>query len=71
MSAASVRALWQEEFTAAYPDRGYFGLTLHPQFIGRPARLRMLDDLLGRMQGLDGVWFVTCEALAMHAKDSE
>jgi len=65
-SAASVRALWQEEFRAAYADSGYFNLTLHPQFIGRPARLAMLDELLAWMQEFDGVWFATCSDVARY-----
>lgn len=63
-SAASVRALWQEEFRAAYAESGYFGLTLHPQFIGRPARLAMLDELLGWIREFDGVWIATCGEVA-------
>lgn len=65
-SAGEVRALWQEEFAAAYADRGYFGLTLHPQFIGRPARLHMLDELLSWMMDFDGVWIATCREVAAH-----
>ncbi|MDZ7643294.1 MAG: polysaccharide deacetylase [Woeseiaceae bacterium] len=70
-SAASVKALWQEEFRAAHAGDGYFGLTLHPQFIGRPARLRMLDELLGWMREFDGVWFATCAEVARHVTRTE
>lgn len=65
-SAGEVRALWQEEFAAAHADRGYFGLTLHPQFIGRPARLHMLDELLSWMKSFDGVWIATSREVAAH-----
>jgi peptidoglycan/xylan/chitin deacetylase (PgdA/CDA1 family) len=58
-SAADVEAIWQEEFEAIYDSGGYFGLTMHPQIIGRPGRLRMLDRLIGWMQGHSGVQFVT------------
>ena len=44
-SAASVKEIWQEEFSAAYEARGYLDLTMHPQIIGRPARLKMLDEI--------------------------
>lgn len=63
-SAADVRAIWQEEFTAAWETGGYVNLTLHPQIIGRPARLRMLDELLTWMKSHDGVWFATCAEVA-------
>lgn len=67
-SAASVKAIWQEEFVAAYESGGYLNLTMHPQIIGRPARLRMLDELVDWMSGFDGVWFATCNELAAHVK---
>jgi len=70
MSAATVKALWQEEFSAAYAANGYFGLTMHPQFIGRPARLQMLDELLEWIETFDGVWIATCKEVAEHVKAS-
>lgn len=62
--AASVMAIWKEEFSAAYETGGYFNLTMHPQIIGRPARIRMLDWLIEWMKEHDGVWFATCEEVA-------
>ena len=67
-SAADVKAIWQEEFVAAYETGGYVNLTMHPQIIGRPARLRMLDELMGWMTEFDGVWFATCDEVAEHVK---
>ncbi len=69
-SAATVQALWREEFVAAYAERGYFGLTLHPQIIGRPARLKMLDQFIGWIRGHPGVWIATCEQVAAHVKQA-
>lgn len=66
LSAAAVRVLWEEEFTATYEMNGYFGLTMHPQFIGRPARLDMLDDLLEWIRSFEGVWIATCLEVAEH-----
>ncbi len=62
--AASVLAIWQEEFAAAYETNGYFNLTMHPQIIGRPARLHMLERLIQWIKDHDGVWFTTCADLA-------
>ena len=69
-SAASVKAIWQEEFVAAYETGGYLNLTMHPQIIGRPARLRMLDELIDWMTEFEGVWFATCDELAEHVTKS-
>ncbi|MDH4110354.1 MAG: polysaccharide deacetylase [Gammaproteobacteria bacterium] len=70
-SAAEVRAIWQEEFVAAYESGGYFDLTMHPQIIGRPARVRMLDELVDWMSDFDGVWFATCAEVANHVRSIE
>lgn len=38
-------------------------LTMHPQFIGRPSRIAMLEQLLDFVQGHHEVWITTaCEA---------
>lgn len=63
-SAASVKAIWQEEFAAVYGTDGYLNLTMHPQIIGRPARMRMLDEFITWMKGFDGVWIATCAEVA-------
>jgi peptidoglycan-N-acetylglucosamine deacetylase len=39
-------------------------LALHPQIIGRPSRLLMLDRFLQFVQALDGVHVGTCEEIA-------
>lgn len=70
-SAAAVQALWREEFAAIYADGGYFGLTMHPQIIGRPARLMMLEELLEWIRGFDGVWFATCGEVAAYVRAAE
>ena len=37
---------------------------MHPQIIGRPARLAMLDRLVAYIKGRDGVEFLRCRDLA-------
>jgi hypothetical protein len=39
-------------------------LTMHPQIIGRPGRLPLLDGMLGLIRGLDDVWLATCGEVA-------
>ena len=63
-SAGDVLVIWQEEFTATYAAGGYFDLTTHPQIIGRPARLAMLEDFIGWMKAHDGAWFATMREVA-------
>jgi len=70
-SAASVKAIWQEEFEAAYNDNGYLNLTMHPQIIGRPARLHMLDDFIGWMKSHENVWITTGTALAVYVRGQQ
>lgn len=70
-SAASVKAIWQEEFEAAYHDSGYLNLTMHPQIIGRPARLLMLDEFIGWMKRHEGVWLTTGSAVAVYVRGQQ
>ncbi|MEM8612664.1 MAG: polysaccharide deacetylase [Cyanobacteria bacterium P01_H01_bin.105] len=56
--------LWKEEFDGLYHYRRAFILTMHPEIIGRPARLLMLGRLIDYMQSLEGVWLTTCGAIA-------
>jgi peptidoglycan-N-acetylglucosamine deacetylase len=64
---STVREIWQGEFDYAYEHclGGVFGLTMHPQVIGRGSRLMMLEGLSDHMAERDGVVF---EPLADHAE---
>ncbi len=64
--ASHVLQAWQEEFRGLYRYGGLFNLTMHPQFIGRPGRLLMLEELLTYIQSFPGVWFATCRQVAEH-----
>ena len=39
-----------------HPLGGAFTLILHPQFIGRPSRVLMLQDLVDYVRSFPGVW---------------
>lgn len=45
-SSAEVRALWEEEYVGMAALDGLFMLTMHPQIIGRPGRIQMLESFL-------------------------
>jgi peptidoglycan/xylan/chitin deacetylase (PgdA/CDA1 family) len=68
VSAASVQQIWREEFEAIYDQGGFFNLTLHPQFIGRPARLRMLDEFLTWVEAFPAVWIAPGEEVARRVR---
>lgn len=62
--ATHVLQAWQEEFRGIYAYGGLFNLTMHPQFIGRPGRLQMLDAFLTYVAGFPGLWFARCHEIA-------
>lgn len=62
--ASHVREAWEEEFHGLYRQQGLFNLTMHPQLIGRPGRLLMLEQLIGTIRTHPGVWFATCRQVA-------
>jgi peptidoglycan/xylan/chitin deacetylase (PgdA/CDA1 family) len=64
MTTKQVYDMWKPEFEGIHELGRYFGLTCHPQCIGRVSRLKMLDKLLGEMKDKGDVWFPTCKELA-------
>lgn len=55
---------WKEEFVGLYEWGAPYVLTMHPQLIGRPSRLRALAELVAFMKTHDGVWFASCREIA-------
>ena len=62
-----VRQIWEAEFHGYRELRGAFVLTMHPQIIGRPSRLKLLDELIGLVHSHDDVWVATCREIAERA----
>ncbi len=58
--------LWKEEFEGLYHYNSAFILTMHPEIIGRPARLLMLGRLIDHIQSYEEVWLTTCGEIATH-----
>ena len=58
--------VWKEEFDGMYRYGGAFVLTMHPELIGRPARVMMLEQLIDHIQAHEGVWLTTCENVARY-----
>jgi peptidoglycan/xylan/chitin deacetylase (PgdA/CDA1 family) len=63
----AVLSTWQEEFRGMHPLGGAFTLILHPQFIGRPSRVLMLQALLDYVRTFPGVWLTHGRELARWA----
>jgi peptidoglycan-N-acetylglucosamine deacetylase len=61
---SEVREIWEAEFRGYRELGGAFVLTMHPQVIGRPSRLELLDDFLGSVRRHEDVWIATCREIA-------
>ncbi|MCC7104271.1 MAG: polysaccharide deacetylase [Chloroflexi bacterium] len=62
--AAHAFQVWLEEFEGIYAWGGLFNLTMHPQMIGRPGRMLMLERLIQTISRYPNVWFATCLEIA-------
>lgn len=65
-TAENVFQAWSEEFRGIYRYGGLFNLTMHPQLIGRPGRIMMLDRLISYMRTFPEVWFATGSEIATY-----
>ena len=63
-SAREVQEIWQEEAGAIHRLGGLVVLALHPQIIGRPGRLEMLERFVRWLGDLGGVRMATCREIA-------
>jgi peptidoglycan/xylan/chitin deacetylase (PgdA/CDA1 family) len=61
---SAVREIWEAELAGIRELGGSFVLTMHPQIIGRPGRLPLLDGLIGHVKALGDVWIARCDELA-------
>lgn len=63
-NAENALQAWSEEFQGIYRYGGLFNLTMHPQLIGRPGRLMMLERLIAYIKSFPDVWFATGSEVA-------
>lgn len=63
-----VREIWEEEFRGIHDLGGITVLTMHPQVIGRPSRLRMLGAFLDFVCAQGGVRVMTAREAAEAAR---
>lgn len=66
---SAVLETWSLEFDglAAEPGR-IFVLAMHPQVIGRPSRMWLLEKFIQHATGNPRTWFATCEQIADAAR---
>ncbi|MCH7580651.1 MAG: hypothetical protein IIB22_10450, partial [Chloroflexi bacterium] len=64
-TAAEVEEIWRDEFDALGERQdAAFVLTMHPQIIGRPGRLAMLDRLVAYIRHSGDAEILRCDELA-------
>lgn len=68
-SASVVEEMWVAEFEAVSDRGGLFVLTMHPQLIGRPSRVTMLERVLRRVVERGDVWVSDCRTIAAYVKE--
>jgi peptidoglycan/xylan/chitin deacetylase (PgdA/CDA1 family) len=61
---SAVFEAWRREFDVLYREDREFVLALHPQIIGRPSRITLLEELIRYVLGHPGVWLARCDAVA-------
>lgn len=63
-SPSAVLEAWRAEFNLLYAEDRQFTLAMHPQIIGRPSRLCVLEQLIQHIQEHPEVWFERCDKVA-------
>ena len=63
-SAPDVFEMWKADFDAFYQYGRCMVLQVHPQWIGRPARLAMLERLIDHIRERRDVWWATGAEIA-------
>lgn len=66
---SAVLESWKWEFEGLYERGGCCVVTLHPEVIGRPMKLRILEELIRFMRGFPRVWFATAGEIASYSAE--
>jgi peptidoglycan/xylan/chitin deacetylase (PgdA/CDA1 family) len=61
-----VEELWRGELAGICELGGCCVFTMHPQLIGRPSRLRLLETMIGLARATPGVWIAPAGEVAAH-----
>ncbi len=60
---------WIAEFDGIYAEHGSFVLANHPQIIGRPSRIQMLEAFIQHARSFPNVWFGRCDEWVRRVRD--
>jgi peptidoglycan/xylan/chitin deacetylase (PgdA/CDA1 family) len=65
-SPSKVEEIWRADFDGMYEESNdaCYVLTMHPQIIGRPHRMQMLERVIQHILGHDNVWITQMGAIA-------
>jgi peptidoglycan-N-acetylglucosamine deacetylase len=63
-TAEEVSSIWRGEFLGYRRLGGAFVLTMHPQIIGRPYRMELLESFIDFVQSHEDAWIATCREIA-------
>jgi peptidoglycan-N-acetylglucosamine deacetylase len=67
-SPVKVLEMWRAEADAQHAEGGLFHLTCHPFLTGRASRAAALDQLIGHVRSLPGMWVATVDEIAQHTQ---
>jgi peptidoglycan-N-acetylglucosamine deacetylase len=63
-TAEEVRQIWEGELRGYRRRGGAFILTMHPQIIGRPYRMELLEAFIDHVLATPDAWVATCREIA-------
>ena len=63
-TVGEVRDIWLAELEGIHALGGCTVFTMHPQIIGRPGRLGLLEEVLEVVTSRDDMWVATCREIA-------
>jgi peptidoglycan/xylan/chitin deacetylase (PgdA/CDA1 family) len=69
-SPSDVLSIWKTEFDGCYEEGLLFHLVMHPQIIGRPHRMKMLERLVQHIKGHSDVWFARPKDIARYWREN-
>lgn len=68
---SDVYEIWRAEFDACYDWGLLLNLAMHPQIIGRPHRLKMLEELIQYVKGHSDVWIARPREVARYWRSQQ
>ena len=61
---SAVLEAWKTEFDVLYAEDRMMTVAMHPQLIGQPSRLTVLEGLIRHASKASGVWMGRCDAVS-------